>query len=218
MGKLLMMCLEEDIMISAIFHVFGCLVFIHNHKDHLGKFDEKADDGFYLGYSLVAKAFRGSKRHAMAALRNPSQSTRNDDYLPYVLAFDPLSTNNIIINDSVIPTTLNINSSNESHEFSIADDHPVQDEPDYFEPVENHNDTSETQNITSDDNPISEPHPGVTIRSRLRDSEAASANECLYVNFLSEIKPKKVIEALEEEEGWVIPMQEELKQFERNKV
>ncbi|GJY14775.1 putative reverse transcriptase domain-containing protein [Tanacetum coccineum] len=33
-------------------------VFIHNHKDHLGKFDEKADDGYFLGYSLVSKAFR----------------------------------------------------------------------------------------------------------------------------------------------------------------
>ncbi|GKE52965.1 retrovirus-related pol polyprotein from transposon TNT 1-94 [Tanacetum coccineum] len=39
-------------------HVFGCLVFIHNHKDHLGKFDEKADDGYFLRYSLVSKAFR----------------------------------------------------------------------------------------------------------------------------------------------------------------
>ncbi|GJT82112.1 retrovirus-related pol polyprotein from transposon TNT 1-94 [Tanacetum coccineum] len=39
-------------------HVFGCLVFIHNHKDHLGKFDEKANDGYLLGYSLVSKAFR----------------------------------------------------------------------------------------------------------------------------------------------------------------
>nr|GEX84853.1 retrovirus-related Pol polyprotein from transposon TNT 1-94 [Tanacetum cinerariifolium] len=27
-------------------------------EDHLGKFDEKADYGFFLGYSLVAKAFR----------------------------------------------------------------------------------------------------------------------------------------------------------------
>ncbi|GJX52705.1 retrovirus-related pol polyprotein from transposon TNT 1-94 [Tanacetum coccineum] len=33
-------------------------VFIHNHKDHLGKFDEKDDDGYFLGYSLVSKAFR----------------------------------------------------------------------------------------------------------------------------------------------------------------
>ncbi|GJY93476.1 retrovirus-related pol polyprotein from transposon TNT 1-94 [Tanacetum coccineum] len=32
--------------------------YIHNHKDHLGKFDEKANDGYLLGYSLVSKAFR----------------------------------------------------------------------------------------------------------------------------------------------------------------
>ncbi|GKC45008.1 retrovirus-related pol polyprotein from transposon TNT 1-94 [Tanacetum coccineum] len=40
------------------FYVFGCPVFIHNHKDHLGKLNEKADDGYFLGYSLVSKAFR----------------------------------------------------------------------------------------------------------------------------------------------------------------
>ncbi|GJR28161.1 retrovirus-related pol polyprotein from transposon TNT 1-94 [Tanacetum coccineum] len=40
------------------FHVFGCPVFIHNHKDHLGKFDVKADDGYFLGYSFNSKAFR----------------------------------------------------------------------------------------------------------------------------------------------------------------
>ncbi|GKC41313.1 retrovirus-related pol polyprotein from transposon TNT 1-94 [Tanacetum coccineum] len=39
-------------------YVFGCPVYIHNHKDHLVKFDEKADDGYLLGYSLVSKAFR----------------------------------------------------------------------------------------------------------------------------------------------------------------
>ncbi|GKC00629.1 retrovirus-related pol polyprotein from transposon TNT 1-94, partial [Tanacetum coccineum] len=39
-------------------HVFGCPVYIHNHKDHLRKFDEEADDGYLLGYLLVSKAFR----------------------------------------------------------------------------------------------------------------------------------------------------------------
>ncbi|GKA77889.1 retrovirus-related pol polyprotein from transposon TNT 1-94 [Tanacetum coccineum] len=38
--------------------VFGCPVYIHKHKDYLGKFDEKANDGYFLGYSLVSKAFR----------------------------------------------------------------------------------------------------------------------------------------------------------------
>ncbi|GKE60458.1 retrovirus-related pol polyprotein from transposon TNT 1-94, partial [Tanacetum coccineum] len=40
------------------FYVFGCLVFIHNHKDHLGKFDAKADDGYFRGYSFNFKSFR----------------------------------------------------------------------------------------------------------------------------------------------------------------
>ncbi|GJT76895.1 retrovirus-related pol polyprotein from transposon TNT 1-94 [Tanacetum coccineum] len=39
-------------------NVFGYPVYIHNHKDYLGKFGEKADDGYFLGYSLVSKAFR----------------------------------------------------------------------------------------------------------------------------------------------------------------
>ncbi|GJZ63054.1 retrovirus-related pol polyprotein from transposon TNT 1-94 [Tanacetum coccineum] len=42
----------------SYFYVYGCPVFIHNHKDPLGKFDEKANDGFFLGYSPVAKSFR----------------------------------------------------------------------------------------------------------------------------------------------------------------
>nr|GEU87131.1 retrovirus-related Pol polyprotein from transposon TNT 1-94 [Tanacetum cinerariifolium] len=33
-------------------------VYIHNHKDHLENFDEKANDGYIHGYSLVFKAFR----------------------------------------------------------------------------------------------------------------------------------------------------------------
>ncbi|GJS54133.1 retrovirus-related pol polyprotein from transposon TNT 1-94 [Tanacetum coccineum] len=40
------------------FHVFECPVLIHNHKDHLGKFDAKANDGYFLGYSFNSKAFR----------------------------------------------------------------------------------------------------------------------------------------------------------------
>ncbi|GKD70978.1 retrovirus-related pol polyprotein from transposon TNT 1-94 [Tanacetum coccineum] len=42
----------------SFLHVFGCLVYIHNHKDHLGNFEEKANDGYLLGYSLVSNAFR----------------------------------------------------------------------------------------------------------------------------------------------------------------
>ncbi|GKE62021.1 putative ribonuclease H-like domain-containing protein, partial [Tanacetum coccineum] len=37
---------------------FGCSVTILNTIDHLGKFDGKADEGFFVGYSLNSKAFR----------------------------------------------------------------------------------------------------------------------------------------------------------------
>nr|GEW46097.1 retrovirus-related Pol polyprotein from transposon TNT 1-94 [Tanacetum cinerariifolium] len=50
--------LRERIIDISYFHVFGCPVFIHNHKDHLGKFDAKANDGYFLGHYFVSKAFR----------------------------------------------------------------------------------------------------------------------------------------------------------------
>ncbi|GJQ91208.1 ribonuclease H-like domain-containing protein [Tanacetum coccineum] len=37
---------------------FGCHVTILNTIDHLGKFDGKADEGFFDGYSISSKAFR----------------------------------------------------------------------------------------------------------------------------------------------------------------
>nr|GEW56107.1 ribonuclease H-like domain-containing protein [Tanacetum cinerariifolium] len=37
---------------------FGCPVTILNNLDHLGKFNGKADKGFFVGYSMNSKAFR----------------------------------------------------------------------------------------------------------------------------------------------------------------
>nr|GEW47904.1 retrovirus-related Pol polyprotein from transposon TNT 1-94 [Tanacetum cinerariifolium] len=50
--------LREIIPDISYFYVFGCHEFIHNHKDHLGKFDAKADNGYFLRYSFVLKALR----------------------------------------------------------------------------------------------------------------------------------------------------------------
>lgn len=43
----------------AHFHIFGCKFFIlNNDKSNLGKFDEKSDEGIFLGYSLSSKSYR----------------------------------------------------------------------------------------------------------------------------------------------------------------
>ncbi|GJX94548.1 hypothetical protein Tco_0349134 [Tanacetum coccineum] len=54
-------------------------------------------------------------------------------------------------------------------------------------------------------------------RAMAKQLSAASAHECLFVDFLSEEEPKKVSEALKHL-GWVDAMQDELNQFARNKV
>nr|GEU87301.1 retrovirus-related Pol polyprotein from transposon TNT 1-94 [Tanacetum cinerariifolium] len=74
-------------------HVFGCPVYIHNHKDHLGIFDEKADDGYLLRYSLV-KAFR--------VFNTRTQQTEETYYItfdeiPDAIKFSKLSVDNINI-------------------------------------------------------------------------------------------------------------------------
>ncbi|GJR57338.1 retrovirus-related pol polyprotein from transposon TNT 1-94 [Tanacetum coccineum] len=58
---------------------------------------------------------------------------------------------------------------------------------------------------------------GMLTRSMPAKLIAASTSECLFVDFLSEIEPKKVFKVLKYP-GWVDVMQEELKQFYRNKV
>ena len=54
--------------------------------------------------------------------------------------------------------------------------------------------------------------PDARVRTR-----RATEHECNYSGFLSEMEPKKVEEALQDPD-WVIAMQEELNQFERQKV
>ncbi|GJZ27942.1 putative ribonuclease H-like domain-containing protein [Tanacetum coccineum] len=44
--------------ILSFMRPFGCPVTILNTLDHLGNFDGKSDEGFFVGYSVNSKAFR----------------------------------------------------------------------------------------------------------------------------------------------------------------
>ncbi|GJV69349.1 putative ribonuclease H-like domain-containing protein [Tanacetum coccineum] len=50
--------ITRKIPITSYIRPFGCHVTILNTIDHLGKFEEKSDEGFLVGYSLNSKAFR----------------------------------------------------------------------------------------------------------------------------------------------------------------
>ncbi|GJW46520.1 hypothetical protein Tco_0078166 [Tanacetum coccineum] len=79
---------------------------------------------------------------------NPSQSIRNDDYLLYVPVFDPLSTNNITIPDTVSPITHNCIPTDDLPYLSVVDDQRVHNETNDFELDEAHEtDILEVQDI-----------------------------------------------------------------------
>ncbi|GJW34250.1 retrovirus-related pol polyprotein from transposon TNT 1-94, partial [Tanacetum coccineum] len=159
-----------------------------------------------------------------------TQCSVNIEYFPYVSAYENITS-------AVLPTIQNSVTFEEPPKVTIADDLPAIHELDHVESVFFDDQSALVispsaevilQNPVPQDkwsrekhielvNIIGEPLAGITTRSRVRDSDAASAHECLYVNFLSKIEPKKLIDALKEK-GWVISMQEELNQFERNKV
>nr|GFB30150.1 retrovirus-related Pol polyprotein from transposon TNT 1-94 [Tanacetum cinerariifolium] len=99
-----------------------------------------------------------------------------------------------------------------THEENVQDDQMITQPTDV--PSGNNNEVSR---------PITEPlvpdvtQEGMLTRSMAAKLIAASASECLFVNFLSEIEPKKVFEALLHQR-WIDAMQDELNQFYRNKV
>ncbi|GJR08377.1 retrovirus-related pol polyprotein from transposon TNT 1-94 [Tanacetum coccineum] len=155
-------------------HVFGCPVYIHNHKDHLGKFDEKADDGYLLGYSLVSKAFR-----VFNARRQKTKET-------YHITFDE-SSNAIKFSKPLVDNIKIAKTKRYLHDDYI-----------FF-----------LMNLLKG--------AGMLRRAMAKQLSAASAHECLFVDFLYEKEPKKVSEALNNP-GWVDAMQGKLNQFARNKV
>ncbi|GJZ32958.1 ribonuclease H-like domain-containing protein [Tanacetum coccineum] len=52
--------------VNTACYVLNMVLVIKPHnKDHLGKFDEKADEGYYIGYSVISKAMRVFNKRTM---------------------------------------------------------------------------------------------------------------------------------------------------------
>nr|GEX08439.1 retrovirus-related Pol polyprotein from transposon TNT 1-94 [Tanacetum cinerariifolium] len=57
---------------------FGCHVMILNTLDHLGKFDAKGDEGYFIGYSMSNKAFRLHEVHMESSTSNAQDACNAD--------------------------------------------------------------------------------------------------------------------------------------------
>nr|GEX20903.1 retrovirus-related Pol polyprotein from transposon TNT 1-94 [Tanacetum cinerariifolium] len=253
--------LRERIPDISYFHLFECPMFIHNYKDHLGKFGAKADDGYFIGYSSVSKArVYNTKRQqieetyyvtfdeSIEAIRFTNTSVNKieiDDSYRYpsdefLYEDDPSRQHQDIADPSDLINTTG------SHEQNVQDDQMITQptsvpsgdntkvsrpitEPLVLNVTQSHipNQASTSSHPALQDrwsrdqyiefvNIIDNPGEGMLTRSMAAKLTAALASECLFVDFLSEIEPKKVFEVLKHPR-WIDAMQEELNQFYRNK-
>ncbi|GJV18716.1 retrovirus-related pol polyprotein from transposon TNT 1-94 [Tanacetum coccineum] len=247
-----------------------CPVYIHNDKDHLGKFDEKADDGYPLGYSLVSKDFRvfNTRRQQteetyhitfdespdaikfLKPLVNNINIAKTKRYMPdeYLHPYEPSQRYQINRNDvSFIepykrpePVVLETKVLSDQNGQADQNDQTAQTDEILNDDLSEHsNHTNDEQIIdnlpntediqipkhlsSTNEEDTSDKHIDLVniignlgavmlIRVMAKELSAASAHECLFVDFLFEEEPKKVSEALKHP-GWVDAMQDELNQF-----
>ena len=200
----------------AYFHVFGCACYILRDREHLGKFDNKSDEGVFLGYSKNSKAYRVYNMRTQTVME--SINVVVDD----VRDFSEFSTEEEI--DRFI---------DESNEQSIEEPvHAVEtSRPSVStDPASADTETEQTEKrfpcIISDviqkepSSRVKLNHPSELILGDPKDSMVTRkkfSNVSRFACFLSNIEPKNVKEALTDE-NWIEAMQEELEQFLRNKV
>nr|GEU64361.1 retrovirus-related Pol polyprotein from transposon TNT 1-94 [Tanacetum cinerariifolium] len=227
-------------------------VYIHNHKDDLGKFDEKADDGYLLGYSLVSMAFRVFKTRrqqteetyhitfdeSLDAIKflKPSEDNINiaeteryppDEYLhPYETSQRYQTNNNdvpfiepyecpkpivpetkvssdhngqIDQNDQSVLNDEILNNDHSEHSNHTNDEQIIDNLPNTKDiQISEYLSSPTPQDRWSQDkhielvNIIGNPEAEMLTRAMAKQLSAASAHECLFVDFLSEEKPKKI--------------------------
>nr|GEU71932.1 retrovirus-related Pol polyprotein from transposon TNT 1-94 [Tanacetum cinerariifolium] len=169
--------------------------------DHLGKFDAKADDEYFLGYSSVSKAFRvynirrqqiDETYHVTFDEKNhvPKVIAPNEPKIPHTEDTkgppDLINTEGIreqnIQNDQMITQPTDVPSVNNTEASTSS--HPA---PQYRWSRDQH---IELVNIIGNHGEC------MLTRSMAAKLTAALASECLFADFLSEIEPKKVSKAL----------------------
>ncbi|KAH9668310.1 Integrase catalytic domain-containing protein [Citrus sinensis] len=186
------------------FKVFGCKCFILNTKDNIGKFDPKSNVGIFLEYSNSSKTYRVYNKNTLVV--EASMHVTFDES-------NPSPTEKVVV-DNDIDEDLQKESSNDNQKDTS---HGNQDEQHEDINVEQNEGASQSlpkewRYVSSHpkDVILGDPSQGVTTRSSLR-------NTCEHNAFISQIEPKSFEDA-ENDESWIMAMQEELNQFERNNM
>jgi len=174
--------------------VFGCKCFIlNNGNDNLGKFDSKADEGIFLGYSLHGHAYKAYNKRIMLVEESmhiafdetnqniqESPKTGVDDEVPNVQQVDN-NLDNKPEEASKLPEIQSIEQGDQSIEPRVGGNTVNSGLPTEWSVPKN----------LSLDNVIGQVHKGISTRRSLN-------NFCEHMVFVSQVEPKTIVDALED--------------------
>ncbi|KAF7151181.1 hypothetical protein RHSIM_Rhsim02G0176400 [Rhododendron simsii] len=213
------------------FRAFGCTCFVHNNdNDDLGKFDARSDEGIFVGYSTSSKAYRVFNKRKLVVEESVHVAFDETDhgpskYFPRIDSIDdevPQETS--VRNEILVETAPNLVSASADNADGVRSVAAEQENGVSSTAVEQVNElisiTPQHRDVDTvprewryarnqfKEQIIGDPSQGMMTRSSLR-------NVCNNLAFLYQVEPKSFVEA-EKDESWILAMQEELNQFERN--
>ena len=209
--------------------MFGSKCYILNDRENLGKFDAKSDKGIFLGYSITSWAYRVFNKRTKTVME--SINVEIDDVITKVEMVDDgegpstkvLTVEVEALDIEVETPTLEeestpVNSRMETSSMSRISS-PLTP-PKVHPPISRNDEVSTSKKPSSR---VIKNHPDSNIIVSLdeglclRKGNILLANHVTYHCYLAQFEPKRVEEALQDE-NWVESIHEELNQFVRNEV
>ncbi|GKB14417.1 uncharacterized mitochondrial protein-like protein [Tanacetum coccineum] len=224
---------------------FRCPVTILNTIDHLGKFDGKADEGFFVGYSTIAKHSKvwrkkkdaedpgnesgnptEGKDSEVPSTEEPRINQEKDDNINSTnninTASDGNNTNNVnVVSSTVNAAGIEVNAVDPKTSIELPNDPNMPELEDIV-----YSDDDEDVGAEADMNnldafmpvspiPTTRIHKDHPVEQIIGDLNSTPQTRRMTKN-LKEHEPKKVIQALKDP-SWIEAMQDELLQFKLQK-
>ena len=185
----------------SYFKVFGCTCFVLNTKDNLGKFDSKFFEAIFVGYSNNSKTYRVFNRSNLTIEESVHvKFEESSSLVKNIIEIDFLGEDFEEVSMKYLPAQDEEEKPKDNANGEVQD---VKVEPTQPLPKDWRYATSLPKDLIIDD--VSK---GVTARSKLHDI-------CDHFALISHIKLKRILET-ESDSYWLLAMQEEFNQFERN--
>ncbi|KAG9442456.1 hypothetical protein H6P81_018310 [Aristolochia fimbriata] len=192
------------------FHNFGSKCYILCDREVLGKFVARSNEGIFLGYSTKSRAYRVYNKRTRVIMESVNVTVFDDDSQSQRTDEDLVTPSSQTQNDT-IPEVISVSKGvPESHNDDTI-------EPNVDTPIPDHSGVTKSPSSR-----IQKNHPTEAIIGDLHEGVKTRGIDVNYrdmvrfVYYTSSQEPKKIEEALNDE-YWVLAMQEELHQFERNK-